>query len=387
MNTNSPTNKLDTVILVLLGLSSFGGGTGRFVYGLGFFDFFLIISFVLSLARLERKIKIIEIRVFGSLFLILAIGVFSAKLGRHDIGYEFFITELRFFIYLPILYVITLSYRISISFFEKLLPVFLLLYIFIWAFLLNPGTIVYSFFNDDIIASIGSQERITGPSVLILPPLLLLLIYQKPIKPLIICLYSALVLLIFIRTGGRTYFIFYLLPLLFLIYKRRRNTRYALLASVLIVFSILILREVTSSEFYERFLNITNVSEDSSFMYRVYNIDLMLDHLKGKVLLLGYGIGSNYEVSLYGWKKSFFLDNTFVTLVYKVGVIGLFCFLMLFWLENQVIPRAIYFFEVFSIFLIGFVSYHLILNPVFVYGYFIILNYFRTYNSHQTQML
>lgn len=377
LSTLSYTHKTDTVLLILLGLFSFGGGSGRIIFGLGVFDVLLFVMLLISLSRLKRKEGTLDIKFLSILFILILLGILRAKLGVMNVSYEFFITELRFFLYIPILYFITLKIKFSIQVFEKLLPFIILFNVFIWLFLLRPGSFVYDFFNDDVIYTIGSHERIRGPSILILTPLLLLLINQKSIKPLIIILYLVLVLLIFIKTGGRTYFIYYLLPLLFLMYKRRKNKKLLVLYSILILISIFILKEITSSVFFERFLKVAQVTEDSSFMYRIFNIQEMLSRLKGDVLWLGNGIGSNYEVDLYGWKKSFFLDNTFITLIYKIGIIGLFGFLSIFWINKNIIPRDLYIFEICSILLIGVISYHLILNAVFIFGYFLIFNYFR----------
>lgn len=377
---NKLKESLDTISLITLGLFSFGGATGRFVLGLGLFDFLLLMMFSISVYRITQTLKIRtdDIKILGILFLILLIGILRAKFSIENVRHDFFITELRFFLYLPILYIITLKFKLCISVFEKVLPFILLIYIFIWTVLLNPGTFIFDFFNNDFTYSMGTLERIKGPPILFLIPLLLILINQKPLKPLIIVLYTFLILAVFIKTGGRTYFIFYLFPIFYIMYKKRKNMKLFLLSVILILASYYVLKEFTSSVFFERFLNIVRVTEDSSFLYRVYNIEEMLSRLSSDTLWLGFGIGSNYEVNLFGWKSSFFLDNTFITLIYKIGLIGLIPFLSIFIIKKKYIPRDLYYFEIISLILIGSISYHIILNPVFVYGYFLIFNYFRS---------
>jgi len=227
----------DTVLLILLGLFSFGGGTGRIIFGFGLFDFLLIIMLIISLLRINPslKFKSIDFKVVTILLLVLILGIFSAKSGMSNIKYEYFITELRFFVYIPLVYFITLKYKLSLTTFEKLLPYILLFYIPVWLFLLKPGNILFNFFNNDLIHSIGTQERIKGPSILILIPLLLLLINKKTIKPLNLILYVLLILIVFIKTGGRTYFIFYLLPIFYMMFRKRKNIKFFIFSLLLII--------------------------------------------------------------------------------------------------------------------------------------------------------
>ena len=102
-------NKADTILIILLGLSSFGGGTGRFFFGLGLFDFLLFIMLLISTLRInpDLKVRTEDIKILGILFLILLIGILRAKFSIENVRHDFFITELRFFFYLPILYIIT----------------------------------------------------------------------------------------------------------------------------------------------------------------------------------------------------------------------------------------------------------------------------------------
>lgn len=379
--------KFDTTFLIALGLFSFGGATGRFILGLGVFDFLLLLMFSVSVFRINLRFKVNyeDFKIIGILILILVGGVLRAKLGIKNTGYDYFITELRFFLYIPVLYFIATKFKLSLHIFERILPYLLLTYIFVWMFLLTPGNFIFNFFNNDLIYTIGSQERINGPSILVLIPLLLLLINQKTLKPLIIGLYTLLILVIFIKTGGRTYFIFYLVPIFFMMFNRRKNLKLFFLSVILVVAAYITLKEFTSSVFFERFLNITRVNEDTSFMYRVYNIEEMLSNLNGNTFWLGFGIGSNYEVNLFGWRKSFFLDNTFITLIYKIGLVGLILFFSIFLIKKKYIPKDLYYFEILSLLLIGSISYHIILNPVFVYGYFLIFNYFRSIHKLNNQ--
>lgn len=372
----------ESFLLVLLGLFSFGGATGRLLFGFGFFDFLLIFMIILSIPKIWKRFYIVkksDLIIYSICFLIIVAGSCRAfYMGLGGSKNEYFITELRFFLYIPVLYYITIHFELNINRFNKFLPYILAIYLLMWGIFLQSDSILFNFFNGNDIQSIGNLERFNGPPILILVPLLFILIKEDKIKPLSLGLYSALILLVFIKTGGRTYFIFHTLPIFYLLYTKRKNLNFSLLAIALVIFSFFILKEFTNVEFFERFLSITNATEDTSFMYRIYNIQEMLNKLKGSSLWFGYGIGSNYEVYLYGWKMSFFLDNTFLTLTYKLGIIGLLFFFLLFLIQKKYIPKDLYLFEIVSLILIASISYHIILNPVFIYGYFLIKSYFKT---------
>lgn len=373
-------SKKHTFLLLLLGLLSFGGGTGRFAVGLGLFDLLLLYMFIKSIQTTkERFLRISksDLRILAIFSAILFLGVFRTFAGREGLEYDYIITEIRFFLYFPVLYIISCHYRLNLKFISRILPYLILTYIIIWAILLIPGSFLFNIFNDDLILTIGDQQRFNGPSVLILVPIFLLLIHQKIWKLSLLILYSVLILLIFIKTGGRTYFLFYLFPFFFLLFKNRKNMLMFVLSVILIVSTFFILKEFTGGVFFERFLKVTNPSEDSSFMYRIYNIEEMLNRLNGEFLWIGNGIGSNYDVYLFGLKESFFLDNTFVTLIYKIGILGALSFFSIFLIKSSRIPRDLYVFEILSVFLIASISYHIILNPVFIFGYFLIFNYFK----------
>jgi O-Antigen ligase len=372
----------ESILLVLLGLFSFGGATGRLILGFGFFDLLLVFLLILSIPKIWKsyyKVKRRDFIVYMICFLIIAGGSLRAfYMGLEGSKNEFFITELRFFLYIPVLYFVTIHFKFNISHFEKVLPYIILVYLILWGVFLHNDSLLYKLFNGNDIQSIGNLERLNGPPILILVPLLFILIKEKNLKPLSLGLYTALILLVFVKTGGRTYFIFHSLPIFYLIYTKRKNLNFSFLAITLVIASFFLLKEFTNVEFFERFLSITNATEDTSFMYRIYNIQVMLNKLKGSSLWLGYGIGSNYEVNLYGWKMSFFLDNTFLTLTYKIGLIGLLVFSLLFFIQRKHIPIDLYFFEILSLLLVASISYHIILNPVFIYGYFLIKSYFNS---------
>jgi hypothetical protein len=369
-----------TVYLLLLGLLSFGGGTGRFSFGLGLFDFLLILMLLLSLLNEDyHSMRLDKSNLIFFLFfsLILFIGFLSFYLNFNRLEHDYFLTEIRFFIYIPILYYLSTRYMLNLFFLNRFLPYVLSMYIFVWTFLLNDDGFIFSFFNSSDNLFIGDQERISGPSVLILVPLVLILIKEKSFNLISLILYLFLILIIFIKTGGRTYFIYYLFPIFFLLYLNRKSLKNFIVSLGFLLISFYLIKELTSSVFFERFVNISNATEDSSFRYRVYNVEEMVSRLSGYTLWFGNGFGSNYEVDLFGWKSSFFLDNTFVTIVYKIGIVGLMFFLIIFVLSVKYIPKDIYLFELCSLILIALISYHIILNPVFILGYFIVLNYYK----------
>lgn len=373
-------SRKDTILLLLLGLFSFGGATGRFLLGFALFDIILVTLVCYSLIRIKGTIGLVDFKIIIILSLLIALGIISSQFGRSPDGYSYFITEVRFYLYLPMIYFISMTFRFSLDYLEKILPVILVVYMLIWGLLLTPGSLLFRFFNTGFVSSIGDHLRINGPHVLILQPILLLLLYKKPVKSMIIILYSILIFLIFIKTGGRTYFIYYSIPLVFLMFKWRKNYKLVVLPIILLITSIILVKELTSQVFFERLLKVFSVTEDTSFMYRFYNITAMIKHFSGKILLIGYGIGSAYNFELFDMHTNFFLDNTFVTLIYKVGIIGLSAFLWIFVYEKSIIPIQVYLFELAGLILVGSLSYHLILNPVFLFGYFLVFNYFK--NTH-----
>jgi hypothetical protein len=198
----------------------------------------------------------------------------------------------------------------------------------------------------------------------------------EKIKQNIILLYSILVVIVFLQSGGRTYFIYNCIPIFYYFIRKKNKGLSIVFFFVLFLGIIFSVKNFSNSEFYSRFFNIVNLQNDSSFMYRVENIFEMFKTFNIFNALFGNGIGSNYIVFLYGWKESFFLDNSFITLVYKVGILGSLIFCSVFCVNKNVFPKDVYVFEIISLLIISSVSYHVILNPVFVFGYFVLYSYF-----------
>lgn len=384
MNTNSISNHKrqwnDTLLLLLLGLFSFGGANGRFLFGLAVFDILLLAIFFIAIFNRKDAFYTIHWVDLAVITVFLSF-IFYGFLRRYylpgNVSYDFFITELRFFMYLPLIYYISVNLIFDINIFEKVLPYLLVFYIILWGVFITEGSALYNFFNDGGTTSIGEQERISGPSVLILVPLMMILIRQKSLSFITLILYNILILIVFIKTGGRTYFVFFLFPVFYLMYKKRGNLNLVFLAFIMIIGAIFTLKFTTEAAFFERFTKVTNVTQDGAFMYRVSNIIEMISRFDFPSFLFGNGIGSNYDVIIWFLHKSYFLDNSFMTLIYKIGITGLIIFLMIFFINKKCFPNDLYLFEIASLFLIAMMSYHIILNPVFLFGYFIILNYYR----------
>ncbi|VVS95306.1 hypothetical protein DBB_48830 [Desulfoluna spongiiphila] len=373
VNTKSNT---DTFLLLSLGLSSFGGAHGRFIYGIGLFDILLIILFVRTFFLREDSLLIFNKDVFSMLIiyvLVILYGLYRTISEVNSTGYQFIIMELRFFIYYPVFFYITLKHSFNISFFQKIFPYISLCYIVMWTFCLYPGSEIHNFLYDiNNMQLIGDKFRIFGPNVLIFVPLMLTLINCSKIRSLDVIIYCVLILIIFIKSGGRTYFIYYLIPIFYLLYQRRKQKKIVLISLLSLFCIYYFLTNYTDEFFLLRLSNVINVTSDSSFMYRVHNMLEMYEQLNTTNILFGNGIGSSYIVYLAGWRVSFFLDNTFATLIYKIGVIGLIIFMLPFLRARKIIPKSLYLCLISGLILIGSTSYHLITNPVFSYGFFLV---------------
>jgi hypothetical protein len=120
----------DTFWLILLGCLALGGTKGRFIAGLSPFDFLLVFLFIKSLKRLS-------VHRFTLYFGAIAIyGVIVALLNKFLIGhsYEFFITELRFYLYIPMLYQVVYALDFNPKRINSYLTVLILIYLVMYFF-------------------------------------------------------------------------------------------------------------------------------------------------------------------------------------------------------------------------------------------------------------
>ncbi len=368
-------DRIQSLLLWLMLLFAFGGTFGRFFLGLSLFDFVLIFTFFYVV--LSRKVKV-NTNLF--LYLILfAYGAMVSFLNNYvfaaDKQYEFFITEGRFYLYIPILYFIILNtkslYRINDFFYFHI-------FIFIVIYLLNyPGTFVYSFFNSELI-DIGLKDftegaRVRGLPIIPLTVMVLLYFKNKKPNPVIVILYFAAILIFYVKTGSRTNLIFSLIPFIYLILKTKVQTK-VIVSILTVLFVFYALPFLLDPGSLERFQNILSPLEDPSVNYRLLNYVNMATELSENIsaLIFGYGIGANYTINISIFLKSYFLDNTFLTMVYKVGIVGLLFFIALLIRDLRGSSFSTKFVFLLILVIPAITSYHVITQPAYLMAFFIL---------------
>lgn len=369
--------KYDTYLILLLGILSFGGTAGRFNFGLSLFDFILIIS--LAYIVITRKVK------YNSNFLILllvvvygfAISEINVLLNNNN--NLFLITEIRFYIYILLLYFISININLDKNILSNYIFIIIIFYIILYLLIYNQY-FPYTIFNDNKIAlEFNEVGRYIAPSPIF--AVFLLIIHLENCKSkntlysneniLIIILYILMVVIYFVTTGGRTVTIISFLPFLLLL----RKFRY----QVMLVISIYLVLEsmplIINEYNFMRFQNIFNPLEDGAINYRIINNTIMLNDIftNNFAFYFGFGIGSVYNVNISSFFSSFFVDNSFITIWYKFGLlIGLLFFTVIIRIIVKIKTNILRIVSFLIIFFISIMSYHLITNPVYLFGIFLL---------------
>lgn len=369
-------SSLRITVLWLLLLFCWGGTKGRFSFGLSMFD--LVLTFAITELFFLKKVYIPKNTYL--LLLLVLYGTILVPFNQYVCGtsktYQFYITEIRFFLYIPILYL----YVENCNHLLKLKNLFFIhSIIFIIFYILNrPGTIIYSYFNEAVLntnieESFQKGERVVGLPIIPLTTFFIIHVLTKPIKNYTYLLYFISLTFFFIKTGSRTNLLFGILPfiLLFINLKTKRKIKFVIVLAMIIG---IILPMVLQEHSLTRISLIFNPGKDPSVNYRLLNYIVMIEDLIHNPfnLIFGNGIGANYIVNLAFYIESFFLDNTFITLIYKIGLIGLFAIFYFIWLELKQHSQKHKFILLLMLIFPAITSYHIITQPAYFMSFFIL---------------
>lgn len=363
-----------TFIWVLLFLS-WGGTLGRFSFGLSFFDFFLIPA--LTWLVIKRKISIskslyllIFLIIYGTIIIPINYYIFITPKT-----YQYYITEVRFYLYIPLLFIYIENSK-SINKIKLFFIINSILFIVIYL-LDKPGTFIYNYFNEAILNtniedSFIKGDRVVGLPIIPLTAIMIVHILDKTLKPYIIIIYSLTLALFYFKTGSRTNLLFGSLPFILLIFESNPKKKFFITLSL--AFILLLLLSIMEKDSLQRLSAIFHPLSDPSVNYRVLNYMVMMNDFINNPfnLIFGYGIGSNYIVNLSFHIESFFLDNTFLTVIYKVGIIGLI--ILLLFIRKEISGLAVKYKIIFSLLLLipAISSYHAITQPAYFMTFFIV---------------
>jgi len=375
----------DSFWLILLGVLSFGGAKGRFLFGLSLFDFLIVFLFIRSL----RRLKIQRLSVY--FFAITLYGVFIGFFNRFFIGHEFhhFLLELRFYLYIPMIYQIvkTLEYKKEST--TKYLTTLIIIYIVVYLFMLNFGSFFYEIFNEiRHEKAFDFKGRVQGPPVIFISMLFFISLNIK-MQYRNVILYLFLLAVVYIKTGGRTVLLINLLPIAWFVYQKRSVWMLAALPFAA-SFVPLYVNKIQLKRFYD----ILDPMNDPAFRYRINNyIILLFDKMPEHphTFFTGFGIGSDYNVSLAGWNvnHSYFLDNTFLMFLYKFGVFMALVFIIIIYSRISHLKLMHQLYLLIFISIPALLSYHLVLQPAYLFSYFLaikILTKQRNNNAMHTDM-
>jgi hypothetical protein len=199
-------------------------------------------------------------------------------------------------------------------------------------------------------------------------------------------LYLALITVAYIKTGARAALFVNLLPVFWLIYQKRSVW---MLAALPVAASFIPL--YVNAIQLKRFENIIHPLRDPAIRYRLENYRIMLFEQMPQYLhtyFTGFGIGSVYDAHVFKfYNHSYFLDNTFLMLLYKFGIVIAMVYIIL------VYSRVLHLSLKYQLYLIFFITipalamYHWILQPAYFIAYFLAIkfltreNYTRIYTS------
>lgn len=357
----------DTLLFVLLGFFCFGGATGRLFLGLSIFDILLAILFIKSI--INNPISKYTIFLFLVVGFGLVVTLFNVLLI--DKGYSYFITELRYYLYLPLYYQIISVLKIDGVKINKYFRILLLLYTFIYLFLLVKNSFLFDFFNKQReINAYDFVGRISGPQIIFLSVLFFItIVINKKINLINTILYASLVMIVYIKTGERTVLLTNVLPLVWIVYEKRNIW----MLSVIPILASIVPLYVNETQI-KRFKNILNPLDDPAFVYRLKNIQVMLLEdmpMYFHSFITGYGFGSNYSVFVLSHPvRSYFLDNSFVMLVYKLGIPIALVLLLFIYSRSWHLSYSTKIYLLIFITIPALTSYHLILQPAYLLSYF-----------------
>jgi len=357
----------DTFWIVLLGILSFGGAKGRFLFGLSLFDFVLVYLFLKSLKRL--KIQWITIYFFAIALYGILIGFFN----RFYIGHEYnsFVLELRFYLYIPMIYQIIKSLDFSDKNINKYLIVLILTYSIIYLFMLDFGSFFYTIFNEvRHEKAFDFRGRVQGPPVIFISILFFISLNIKT-RYYNVFLYLFLLAVVYIKTGERTVLLINLLPIAWFIYQKRSVWMLAVLPFVA-SFVPLYVNKIQLKRFYD----ILDPMNDPAFRYRINNYStLLFDKMPEHpyTFLTGFGIGSDYNITISGWNAnhSYFLDNSFLMFLYKFGLFIAIVLLIIIYTRVLHLKRMHQLYLIVFISIPAMLSYHMVLQPAYLISYFL----------------
>lgn len=360
----------------MLGLLAFGGAIGRFSFGFSLFDILLVILFFVSLK--QGKIQETSLFFFG--FIIYGVLIAIIHAFFIDKSYEYFILELRFYLYIPLYYQVIRTLDFDIKKLNKYLTFILISYLIIFLFALDYGSFLFTVFNPDRSEkAFDFVGRISGPPTIFISMLFFISINYKP-KLINIFLYIVLVAVVYIKTGERTVLLTNIMPIIWLIYKKRSVW---MLSAIPIFISILPL--YVNKTQLKRFQAILNPSHDPAFRYRIENFRIMLfDKMPEYIhsFFTGFGIGSAYDAPVFNFRiHSYFLDNSFLMLLYKYGLFFGILFFVVIYSKSMHLSIFKRLFLIIFITIPALTSYHLILQPAYLISYFFAIKIFNNDNS------
>lgn len=365
-----------SLFIVILGLLAFGGAIGRLSFGFSLFDIILVTFFLISL----KKGEIQDTSLFFFGFIIYGILIAVINMLVIDKSYEYFILELRFYLYIPLYYQVIRTFDFNFKVLNKYLTFILISYLLIFAFALDYGSFLFQIFNSDRSeTAFDFVGRISGPPTIFISMLFFITINYKP-KLINNILYIVLIAFVYIKTGERTVLLTNIMPVVWLIYKKRSIW---MLSAVPIFISILPL--YINKTQIKRFQAILSPFDDPAFRYRIENFRIMLFEKMPEYIhsfFTGFGIGSVYDAPVFHFRvHSYFLDNTFLMLLYKYGFFFATLFFIVIYSKSIHLSNFKRFFLIIFITIPALTSYHLILQPAYLISYFFAIKIFNNDNS------
>ncbi len=364
-------NRNDTFWLILLGCFAFGGTKGRFIAGLGVFDFLILYLFVRSLRRLT--LHQITLYLFG----VAVYGVLVAAMNKfliHHTYKDFFIAELRFYLYVPMIYQIVHTLEFKPSKLNLYLTVLILVYLVVYLFFMDYGSFLFEVFNEKRAkTAYDFLGRIKGPPMIMLSMLYFITLNYKP-KIYNTLLYLLLITVVYIKTGERTVLFVNLLPVFWLIYEKRSIW---MLAALPVAASFIPLYVNTIQ--LKRFQNILHPLRDPAIRYRIENYRILLFEkmpAHPHTFLTGFGIGSDYDAHVFKYfNHSYFLDNTYLMLLYKLGLPMALFYIVLVYSRVGHLPLKYQLYLILFITIPALPMYHWLLQPAYLISYFIAIKF------------
>lgn len=373
-------SKLNLLSISLVLISIFYAGlTSDIFFGIRGYDVIIIFLFFIFL-NFKDKISPVEIYIYSSFFFFLSLGFYFGLVYENP----FLIGGVREWIVLimTIFVGIRAGKIINVEVIENIFK-YSILFLTIIYLALPFSYDLNSYYAPLELFSVMSDQggRIHGPNPLFITYLYILLGIKNRNFSTNSIIFLCFLVFVFVMAQGRQMFAIMFGSYILLTYYR--GYRFVPLLLLLFGFSLIIIAESLNIQQLDRLSGIINPFDDTSFLYRLMSNEQFGEFFfnSGALkILFGHGFGATVPLFLntyLGLVSFVLLDNTILTLMLRIGIIGTIVFYGWFIFSSGGLKAHLNLFLWTPIIIGTFLSAHILTNPLYALGFFISVNFLK----------